>query len=104
MEYQTRILLGALQDARNCYEFIAGYSPETAVKWFKGVFDVIDSLKTMPKRCPLAPETDLIGEEIRYLVYRKHYRILYTIEGDLVRVHHIRHTAQEFMSAKAFLT
>ena len=102
MVYRVRILPGALQDARNYYEFIATYSPETAVTWFEGLFEVVDSLSTMPKRCPIAPETALIGLEIRCLGYQKFYRILYSIDEDIVRIHHIRHTSQEFMSSENF--
>ncbi len=102
MVYRVRILPGALQDARNYYEFIAGYSPEIAVKWFEGLFLVVDSLETMPMRCPIAPETTLIGQEVRCLVYQKNYRILYTIEGDVVRIYHIRHTSQDLISSEDF--
>ena len=102
MVYRVRILPGALQDARNYYEFIAGYSPEIAVKWFEGLFSVVDSLETMPMRCPIAPETALIGQEVRCLVYQKNYRILYTIDGDVVRIYHIRHTSQDLISSGDF--
>lgn len=103
MVYRVRILPGALQDARNYYEFIAGYSPETAVKWFEGLFDVVQSLETMPMRCPIAPESELIGLSIRCLIYRKKYRVLYTIDEQVVQIYHIRHTAQEFMGSEEFL-
>ena len=98
MVYRVRLLPGALQDAKNYYEFIAAYSPETAVKWFDGLFEVINSLSTMPKRCPIAPETDLLGQEVRCLVYQKFYRILYSIDENVVRIYHIRHTSQDFMA------
>lgn len=101
--YRVIIRPDALQDARNCYEYMAGYSSEKAVKWFNGLFEVIDSLTTMPQRCAIAPESNLIGQEIRCLVYQKYYRILYTIEEDMVRIHHIRHTSQDWISPEEFL-
>ena len=103
MVYRVRILPGALQDARNYYEFIATYSPETAVIWFEGLFEVVDSLSTMPNRCPIAPEASLVGMEIRCLGYQKFYRILYSIDENTVRIYHIRHTSQEFMDPENFL-
>ena len=103
MVYRVRILPGALQDAKNYYEFIATYSPETAVTWFEGLFEVVDSLSTMPMRCPIAPETALVGLEIRCLGYQKSYRILYSIDESTVRIYHIRHTSQEFMDPENFL-
>jgi plasmid stabilization system protein ParE len=101
--YRVIIRPDALQDAQNYYEYMAGYSPDKAVKWFNGLFEVINSLTTMPKRCSIAPETNWIGQEIRCLVYRKYYRILYTIEDDAVRIHHIRHTSQDWIGLEEFL-
>ena len=96
--YRVIIRPDALQDAKNYYEYMAGYSSEKAMKWFNGLFEVIDSLSTMPKRCPVSPETDLVGQEIRCLVYQKYYRILYAIDENVVRIYHIRHTSQDAMS------
>ena len=49
--YRVIIRPDALQDAKNYYEYMAEYSSEKAVKWFNGLFEVINSLSTMPKRC-----------------------------------------------------
>jgi plasmid stabilization system protein ParE len=101
--YQIKILGSAIQDVRNCYEFLAEYSPENAKKWIDGLRTAFTSLTTMPKRCPIAPETDFMGFEVRCLVYLKYYRILYSIDNDLVLIYHIRHTSQELMSPEDFL-
>jgi len=66
--------------------------------------ETVASLEMMPKRCPIAPESVLLGRELRCLVYRKHYRILYAIEETVVRIYHIRHTSQALMSPEDFLT
>ena len=104
MVYQIEILASALQDAKNCYEFLAASSPENAGKWIDSLMDAFTSLEVMPKRCPIAPESESIGFEIRCLVYRKRYRILYSINDSIVLIYHIRHTSQEIMSAAAFLS
>jgi hypothetical protein len=60
--------------------------------------DAIDSLKTFPARCPLAPENEFFSQEIRQLLYGKgrgRYRVLFTISGNTVSVLHIRHSAQD---------
>ena len=101
--YQIEILSSALQDVRNCYEFLTEYSPKNARKWIDGLGAAFTSLTTMPKRCPIAPETDFIGFEVRCLVYLKYYRILYSIDDELILIYHIRHTSQEFMSPEKFL-
>ena len=104
LAYQIKILPSAIQDAKNCYEFLAVSSPEKARKWIDSLMDAFTSLEVMPRRCPIARETDFIGLEIRCLVYRKHYRILYSVDDSIVLIYHIRHTSQEFMSAEDFLT
>lgn len=86
------------------YERIAEDSPAAAAAWFDGLFAVIDSLETMPLRCPRAPESQILSIDIRHYIYRKHYRILYTVEGDTVRIHHIRHTARQWMTEEDFIT
>jgi len=100
--YSVRILAAALQDARDYYEYIAEDSPDNAASWFNGLFEVIDSLATMPNRCIIAPEALLLGQDIRCLIYRKHYRILYSVEGQIVRIYHIRHRSQQPMSHEDF--
>jgi plasmid stabilization system protein ParE len=101
--YQVRILPAALEDARDCYNYITEHFPDQALVWFDGLLDVVDSLSSMPKRCPIAPESAIVGTEIRCLLYRKYYRILYCIEGEIVRIYHIRHTARQYLSKEEFL-
>jgi plasmid stabilization system protein ParE len=101
--YRVKLLPGVLQDAKSYYQYIAQDSPENALLWFNGLFEVIDSLENLPMRCPVAPETGLIGKEVRCLLYAQHYRILYGVEKNTVRIYHIRHTAQQTMTQEQFL-
>jgi plasmid stabilization system protein ParE len=101
--YHIRILPSALQDASECYNYIAIESPIAANKWFNGLFDAVDSLSNIPNRCPIAPETYIIGREIRVLIYRKNYRILFAVEKDIVRIYHINHAARNIMTKEEFL-
>jgi plasmid stabilization system protein ParE len=102
MTYRVRISPTALQEAEAIYAWIATNSPENAATWFNALFDVIQSLETMPFRCSLAPESDILGEEIRQYIYRKNYRILFNVEGEVVRIYHIRHVAQQFLTKEDF--
>ncbi|MDZ8223878.1 type II toxin-antitoxin system RelE/ParE family toxin [Nostoc sp. ChiVER01] len=79
-------------------------SPLRASQWYAELLEAIDSLSQMPKRCPLAPENEYFSQEIRQLLYgrgRNSYRILFTIledqEVSMVRILHIRHTAQQIL-------
>ena len=61
---------------------------------FDGLVAAIDSLSQFPLRCLLAPEDREFSFEVRHLLYgrRPHiYRILFTVEGDVAHVLHIRH-------------
>jgi hypothetical protein len=62
--------------------------------------DAVGSLSTFPARCAEAPESRFFDREIRQLLYgrgRNVYRILFTIQDDVVSVLHIRHGAREVM-------
>ncbi len=61
----------------------------------------IDTLKTMPERCPYAPENGLWGnEELRQLLFQQYpskYRIIYTVQKNKVQILNIRHGARRFL-------
>ena len=103
MTYRVRITPTALVDAEEFYLWILENSPVNAAKWFNGLFGAIDTLASMPRRCPVAPETEIVGQEIRCFLYRKKYRILYGVEEEIVRIFHIRHTTQQWMTREEFL-
>ena len=75
---------------------------EQAQSWYQNLIKAISSLKTMPRRCPLARENAFFSQEIRQLIHGKGkhtYRILFTVLDDsptpTVRILHIRNTAQK---------
>ena len=98
MKYLVRIAPSALKDIENIYQWLKADAPHRADSWFKGLFEVVDSLQTMPLRCPIAPESEIVDQEIRCLLYKKRYRILYQVENQIVRIYHIRHSSQERIS------
>jgi hypothetical protein len=61
----------------------------------------------MPKRCPIARESNYFSQEIRQLLYgkgRNSYRILFVILDQLdistIRILHIRHASQQTIGEK----
>ena len=67
---------------------------EAGSRWLSGLQDAIASLETTPRRCGLAQESEAFTFEVRQLLYgtRPHmYRILFTIQDEVVTVLHIRH-------------
>ncbi len=93
MKYRVEIMPPALRELDDAFGWIARHSPARAERWQARAMRAIQSLTDFPRRCPLAPENDDFGGEVRQLLYGE-YRILFDIEGDTVRILHVRHGAQ----------
>ncbi|MCU0549248.1 MAG: type II toxin-antitoxin system RelE/ParE family toxin [Leptolyngbya sp. Prado105] len=102
MAYRIRITPAALANAEEIYLWLNDGNASTATEWFNGLFEAFDSLKTMPKRCAIAPETELVGVEVRCLYYRKVYKIFFCIDADMVIIHHICHTSRDYPTVEEF--
>jgi plasmid stabilization system protein ParE len=61
MEFRISISPSALADAEAAYLWIREGDPQMADKWFNGLLDAIDSLQSLPARCPAAPESEELG-------------------------------------------
>jgi plasmid stabilization system protein ParE len=100
--YQVEVSSTAKAEADAAFLRFSQYaSPEQAQAWYQQLITAIASLKTMPRRCPIARENAFFSQEIRQLLYGKGqhtYRILFTVLDDqitpTVRVLHIRGAAQ----------
>jgi plasmid stabilization system protein ParE len=97
MTYRVIIETPAQADMEEAYRRMAQVSPERAAHWYNGLIDAVNSLATLPARCPYAPENALFPEDIRQLLYGKRgsvYRILFTVVKETVHVLHVRHSAR----------
>jgi plasmid stabilization system protein ParE len=89
MAYRFEFAPTAIAQAGEIHDRIAELSPEQAAKWYQGLFEKIETLKTFPLRCPKADLGGDPGEEYRELLYgkRRHmYRILFTVRDDVIRI------------------
>ena len=96
MEYRVEFDPRALDQIEAVYERIAEHAPQAAARWYAGVFKKVESLKSFPRRCPVAPESRSIGAEVRELLYGKRrqvYRILYGIHDDVIYIYEIWHSS-----------
>jgi plasmid stabilization system protein ParE len=59
----------AFDDLESARRRIARHSVDRADAWLQAIFDAIHILTNFPRRCLLAPEDDLFGDEIRQLIY-----------------------------------
>lgn len=99
MEFRFEFAPRALRDADEAYRWILENSKSQAQadRWYRGLFKKIETLKTGPRRCPVADESDVFDEEIRELLYGKRrgvYRILFAIRGQVIHIFTIRHGAR----------
>lgn len=90
MTYRVIIEPTAERGIRDAVRWITGrFSPKMATRWYNGLIKKVDSLKSQPKRCPIAAENDKFTEEIRELLHGKRrniYRIIFSIRNDSVHV------------------
>jgi plasmid stabilization system protein ParE len=76
-------------------------SAAKALRWARSLRAKIETLKANPKRCPVDPDSDAYGEEVRVLLYGKrhgNYRILFAIRGDTVHVLTVWHSARQSLA------
>ncbi len=103
MTYHVITLPSAEDDIVEAAAQISHYSDfDTAAHWIANLQTAIDSLSQLPFRCPLAPENDRFEQEIRQSLYgkrRQQYRILYTVQGDVVYILHVRHAARPYLDS-----
>jgi plasmid stabilization system protein ParE len=102
MAYSVELTPRAAADADRATEYIRQSAPEAAQRWFDGLMAAVLSLEEMPRRCPLAPEAERLGIELRQLLYGNRggrYRIVFRLYEDVqppvVRMLAIRHGARE---------
>lgn len=94
MKFQVITTKAARDDAKEAYDWIFEQSPLAADRWLDGLLDATDSLEHFPRMYPRAYEQPVFDGELRQLLYGSH-RIIYAIDGRVVRILHIRHAARQ---------
>ena len=103
MTYRVIIQPGAERDIQEAARRILDQSrsTRTALRWVRGIRAKMATLRTNPQRCPVDPDSEVYGEEVRVLLYGKRRgvpRVLFTIRGDAVYVLTVRHSAQRSLA------
>lgn len=74
-------------------------SVDQAYRWYLGFYKQLETLASMPQRCPLARENDRFSDELRELHYSLGkgvtHRAIFRIDGNKVRVLAVRHASQK---------
>jgi plasmid stabilization system protein ParE len=83
--------------AAGCWLLAQARSATTALRWARALRATIASLEANPHRCPVDPDSDVYGEEVRLLLHGRRggtFRILFAIRGETVAVLTVRHASR----------
>ncbi|NBV06558.1 MAG: type II toxin-antitoxin system RelE/ParE family toxin [Proteobacteria bacterium] len=73
-------------------------APAIALEWLDGLIKAVQSLAEFPDRCAVAPEDSFIKKDsktaIRHFIYKKTFRIIFTVKKDEVRILSVKHSAR----------
>ena len=98
MSYRVVFTARARADVIEQFRYLVDRSPSAAARWYTGIEKAIAKLGTLPERHPIAPdESDHLSITLRQLLYGRRpgvFRILFSIEGDTVTLHCVRHCAR----------
>ncbi len=97
MDYRLEIMPRALLDSENIRNWRAGHSEDWADRWYRNLIETIETLRNFPRRCPVVQAGGLQGAEVRELTFGKGrmvHRILFEIEGEIIRVVAVIHSAR----------
>jgi plasmid stabilization system protein ParE len=93
MAHSVRLTLRAYDEIDAIVGYISRDSPTNAQGWRDSILAGIESLAKFPQRHAVAPEAELAGVGVRQMI-RGNYRVLYTVESDVVTIHGVRHAAR----------
>jgi plasmid stabilization system protein ParE len=81
MTYRIEISPTAMADVEGIFLWMKGDSIDQAHRWVRGCYEIMLTLENFPNRCPLAIESQYLNYPIRQLLYKKHYRILFSVRA-----------------------
>ncbi|MCA9040008.1 MAG: type II toxin-antitoxin system RelE/ParE family toxin [Planctomycetaceae bacterium] len=96
--FQVILTQNAKSNLQHYYLRAAEHAPDTARNWFNRFEEALHTLSVRPERCRLAPENDVVPEEIREFLFGKRvgtYRVLFTMTESTVLILHIRRAAMD---------
>ena len=92
--YRVYIADIAFDEIKSQFYYIHEKSPQAAANWLRNIYAAIDTLERFPRRCSLARENDHVEDELRQLIFKKNWRIIFTVADDVVHVLRVRHGRQ----------
>ena len=102
MKYKVVLQQIAAADLTGYYDYAAQHSPIDALRWLERFEVALQSLDERPDRCSLAREHGKVDAEIREFHVGKRpyvFRVIFTIDGEIVRILRIRRSQRKTLSA-----
>jgi hypothetical protein len=103
MIYKVVLQRLAVIDLQGYFEFAARHSLPDAQRWLDRFHAALQTLEERPERCSLAWEDDKVDVGLREFLFGKRpyvFRVIFTIDGDTVRILRIRRSQRRTLSAK----
>jgi plasmid stabilization system protein ParE len=96
--YAVFITPAAEAEIRETFTYIHRDAPLNAQRWLTRLYEQIDTLELFPNRCPVAPDSEHMGQELRHLLFESH-RIIFRVETEarIVRILGVRHASRRAM-------
>lgn len=101
MSYRLVVQRLARRDLEGYYLYAARRAPLTASRWYDRFKEALRQLANHPKRFGFAPENRKVELELRQFLFGRKpnvYRVIFTIEPDIVRVLLIRRGQRRFLT------
>ena len=106
MRFHVVVMPKAAAELDGIIAWVASRSPQGAARLWASFENGLRSLEVNPLSCSIAPESDLIGREVRQLFFKtrkgRTYRALFDIRGDQVRVLRVRGPGQKLLDPDEF--
>lgn len=99
--YHVIVQKRALADLQEADDYAARQAPTAAAQWLDRFQSSLKSLRHNPERCSLAHESPRSPRELREFLFGRRpnvFRVVFTIDGDAVRILRIRRSARRFLS------
>jgi len=103
VKYRVRLQRLATNDLDDAYTWAARHAPQTAARWLERFRTALETLDANPQRCPLAKEDAKVDIELREFHFGKRpnvFRVLFTIDGDVVRILRIRRAQRRWLTRR----
>jgi toxin ParE1/3/4 len=89
-KFKVDITEVAEADVAEIWGYIAQDKPDAATAFILRLEEQISTLESLPERCPLVPENELLGTAYRHLLYGN-YRTIFKIVGSRLIILRVLH-------------